>query len=319
MNSAKIEVDPNKTVLVIGGRGFIGKQIVNHLEELGATVLIGSRSAQLQRHNGTRRVRLHKLQSQKQCLALLKDIDIVVNAVGILRQRFGETYEQVHHHAVAQLVTACAEKGIRFVHISVLGLANPSKSRFLNSKRRGELAIQKSMADWYICRPSLIDGNGGYGAKWFRRLANWPIHITPANASSMLAPLHVKDLGEAVAKIALSTHVPTTDEGRIFELGGEQRVQVLEYLRTLQRVHGARIKPNLKIPAWMARLASHAFDLLHITPFSFGHYELLQFDNVPKTMQIQQLLGRNCRPLGVQSDDSDFLPRPRQSIYRRFG
>jgi len=48
-------------------------------------------------------------------------------------------------------------------------------------------------------------------------------------------------------------------------------------------------------------LASHLLDFLHLTPFSFGHYELLKFDNCPKAQQTELLLGRRCQPLGDQS------------------
>lgn len=297
MNHNQIELNPAQTVLVIGGRGFIGRHIVDQLAGFGAHVIVGSRSAGLQHQTETRRIRLHELQTQEQCEKLLDGVDVVVNAVGILRQRMGETYEQVHHQAVAHLVNACASKSIRFVHVSALGLTNPTKSRFLSSKRLGEIAIQNSQADWSICRPSLVDGDDGYGAKWFRRVARWPIHITPVNAVAKLAPIHVKDLGEAIAKIALKTDVPKTTADRIFELGGEQQMNVLEYLQDLKK-GGATL--TIKIPAWIARLTSHALDLLHLTPYSFGHYELLKFDNLPKAQQTTLLLGRHCRALGCE-------------------
>lgn len=295
MRNDKIELNPNQIVLVIGGRGFIGRHIVEQLENLGACVVVGSRANRTQLEVGSRQVRLHDIQSVDDCKAVLKEVDIVINAVGILRQRFRESYEQVHHLAVSYLATACAKKGIRFVNISALGLTNPVKSRFLSSKRAGELAIQKAQGDWYICRPSLVDGDGGYGAQWFRRVAKWPIHFAPANANSQLAPINVNDLGEAVAKIALSTNHNATNAERIVELGGDRRMTVLDYLRALNNDHAP---PNLKVPAWLARLFSHIFDLLHLTPFSFGHYELLKFDNVPSINRTRTLLGRHCRDFG---------------------
>lgn len=302
MNRNKIELNPTQTVLVIGGRGFIGRSIVDQLQRFGANVIIGSRATPLSNHNETRQVRLHELETQKQCDELLDGVDVVINTVGILRQRIGETYEQVHHLAVVHLVNACAKKNIRFVHVSALGLSNPTKSRFLSSKRLGELAIQNSQADWAICRPSLVDGDDGYGAKWFRRVAQWPIHITPVNAVAKLAPIHVKDLGEAIAKIALKTELANTVQERIYELGGEQKMTVLEYLQILKQGRTTlKIETmNIKIPAWMARLTSHFLDLLHLTPYSFGHYELLKFDNYPIAQQTTLLLGRRCRDLGYR-------------------
>ena len=44
------------------------------------------------------------------------------------------------------------------------------------------------------------------------------------------------------------------------------------------------------LPATAARIASHACDALHVTPFSFGHLELLRRDNVPSPNLLPQLL-----------------------------
>lgn len=305
MNGNRIELNPTQTVLVIGGRGFIGRNIVEQLEKFGANVLIGSRNVEFAGQHASRKARLQELQAPEDCKELLEGVDVVINAVGILRQRSGESYEQVHHLAVNHLVNACADKGIRFLHVSALGLYNPTKSRFLSSKRLGEQAIQNSDADWHICRASLVDGDDGYGAKWFRRVARWPIHFAPANAVAKLAPIHVKDLGEAIAKIALKTDKPKTVHERLYELGGEHEMTVLEYLHVLKqgcapvKTQAAKTKTlSMKVPAWLARVTSHVLDLLHLTPYSFGHYELLKFDNIPKTQQATLLLGRPCRALG---------------------
>ena len=295
MNSNQIKIEPNQTVLVIGGRGFIGRHIVDQLKAIGANVIIGSRNHQPPHQHEIRKVRFHELNNHKQCDEFLNGIDIVINAVGILRQRIGETYDQIHHLAVNHLVSACANNGIKYIHVSTIGLSNPFKSRFLKSKKLGEQAIKNSQADWYICRPSIVDGDDGYGAKWFRRVARWPIHIAPANAIARLAPIHAKDLGEAIAKITLQTDLPKTNQERIYELGGEHQMTMLEYLQTLKKGLPMLI---IKVPTWIARLSSHLLDLLHLTPYSFGHYELLQFDNCPKTQQATLLLGRQCRELG---------------------
>lgn len=287
----RVEINPAQTVLVIGGRGFIGRAIVAQLETLGASVLVGSRCIQTPRRLGTRRVVLHEARSDEECEELLNGIDVVINAAGILRQRKAETYEQVHHLAVAQLARACAKKSIRFVHVSALGLSNPVTSRFLRSKLLGEQAIKISGADWYICRSSIVDGDGGYGAKWFRRVAKWPVHFAPANALGSMAPITVADLGEAVTMVALKTEAVTNDADRIFELGGGETMGVFEYLQVLSPSVKTRA---FRIPAWISRLASHTLDLLDLTPFSFGHYELLKFDNCPKSNQVNELLGRRC-------------------------
>ena len=291
----------NQTVLVVGGRGFIGRHIVKQLKRLGAKVVVGTRNVQHVKFNRdpVRQVSLHEIHDAQGWVERLHGIDVVVNAVGILRQRRRETYEQVHHHAVALLAEVCEQQDIRLVHISALGLSNPIKSRFSQSKYRGELAIINSGANWALIRPSLVDGEGGYGAKWFRKVAKWPIQAFPSNAKGVFAPVDVDDLGEAIAKVALLM-TTAEEENRIYEFGGSQKVGLNAYLELLRPDDIKQAAVKLKIPIILARLMSHLFDVLKVTPYSFGHYELLKFNNYPSVNRLKEVLGRDAKPLGLK-------------------
>lgn len=299
------------TILVLGGSGFIGRHAVAALLAQGNAVVIGSRHPErIERKLPTaaagcprRRVRMETLLDAEDWLPLLDDVDAVLNCVGILRQRGRETYDRVHHRAPAALAAACRERGIAFVHVSALGLDHPARSRFLRSKRTGEDAIRRSGADWRIVRPSLLDGEGGYGALWIRRVARWPVLALPGNALGRIAVLDVGELGEALAKLAT---LPLPEEAgqaqREFELGGLQAMTIECLLAAMHRRHSPRPALCLRLPTWLARMGSHACDLLHATPYSFGHYELLRHDNCPRDNRLPELLGR--RPMRILPDEA---------------
>ncbi len=282
-------------VLVLGGYGFIGRHIVEALEVLGAKVLIGTRKRPISPHE--RQVSLHRLiQYPARHAELLNNVDVVINAVGILRQRWRENYDDVHHRAISELAHACAKKRVRIIHVSAIGLNNQVRSRFLKSKLDGEHALVNSKADWFLVRPSLVDGAGGFGARWFERVSKWPIYFIPRNARGLMSPIRAQDLGCAVAKIAMLTDEPRPEASRIFQLGGEQVLSLVDYLNDLRQrqANGSLIKPArvIKVPSLLARLLSHVCDLLHITPFSFGHYELLKFDNVAHPNRLLELMAK---------------------------
>jgi uncharacterized protein YbjT (DUF2867 family) len=295
------------TVLVLGGAGFIGRHVVEALVAQGVPTQVGSRHPQriegrlpeAARDLPRRQTRFEQLLAPEDWRDLLEGIDVVINSVGILRQRGRETYDRVHHRAPAALAEACRRTGTRLVHVSALGLAPPVRSGFLRSKRDGETALRNSGADCCIVRPSLLDASsGGYGALWLRRVARWPVHALPADAIGRIAALDVRDLGEALANLAQRPHLADSTGPAEYELGGEDAMPLRDYLAVLRQLHTDRPALALPVPGWLARAGSHVCDLLHVTPFSYGHWELLRRDNCPRLNALPALLGHPPRRVG---------------------
>jgi NADH dehydrogenase len=290
-------------VLVLGGTGFIGRHAAAALAARGHEVCIGTRkprraARKLRRELAgceLREAHLERLTARAHWHVLLAGCDAVVNAVGILRSRGAETYERVHHLAPAALAAACALAGRRLVHVSALGLHAGARSGFLTSKLAGERAIAASGSNYSIVRPSLLDGEGGFGALWFRRIARWPVHLLPADARGRVDTLDVGELGEALAVLC---EMRDAREWREVELGGGAPRSIGEYLAAL-RPAALRPAPRIAIPAWLARLASHFCDLVHFSPLSFGHIELMRRDNIPHPNRLPALLGREPAPVGA--------------------
>jgi uncharacterized protein YbjT (DUF2867 family) len=293
--SAQQEPLARSRVLLLGAGGFIGSYVRRQLLSDGMEVVAACRtitpdlptSPRLQ----WRALPLQTMLQSSDWLPHLQGIDVVINCVGILRQRFGELYEDVHHRMPAALAQTCAQRGVRLIHTSALGLHEGAKSRFLSSKLRGEQAIVASGADYCIVRPSLIDGLGGFGASWLRMLASWPVHFVPVGATGRIAAVQASDLGLAYAALAAK---PSLADWRQANLGGTRHFAYAEYLQLLRGVETQGTKPALQIPLpnWMARLGSHFCDLFRFSPFSYGHWILLQRDNLPLPNALPALLGR---------------------------
>jgi len=296
-------------VLILGGAGFIGRHAAQALQARGHEVVIASRDPDRCRRRlpaelflpERREAHLDWLTAPAGWQCLLRDIDCVVNAVGILRERGFETYERVHYRAPRALAEACARKSIRLIHISALGLTEPARSGFLRSKLAGERAIMASRADWSIVRPSLLDGEGGFGARWLRRVAGWPVHFVPADATGRVAALDVRDLGDAIASLCERSGA---DGWREVELGGGSRRTMAEHLAALRCGQGLKPAPVVPIPGALVRLASHLCDLAHFSPLSYGHWELMRRDNAPRLNVLPALIRRAPAPVGQE------LPAP---------
>ena len=276
-------------VLVLGGKGFIGRSIVSSLLTQGSQVQVASRYAS----ETTISVRMQSMSCHEDWLPVIEGMDVVVNAVGILRERKGESYDAIHNIAVTSLTNACFQLGIKFIHISAIGLSATAKSGFIRSKFAGELAIINSGANAVIVRPSLLDGEGGYGAKWFRRVATWPIQFV-MQSQGLIAPMLVTDLGEAAANLCMrQEQLP-----KIIELGGSEVMTIAQYLAKLRAANKQKPALQLAMPRFIVRIVSHIFDVFAWTPLSFGHFELMQGYNVPAVNLLPVLLGRKPAELG---------------------
>ncbi|HVF65873.1 MAG TPA: NAD-dependent epimerase/dehydratase family protein [Casimicrobiaceae bacterium] len=299
-------------VLVLGGNGFAGRHVVAALRAQGHRVVVGSRRGSENPtavDSGTLRTHFAALVSPARWQPLVEGFDCVVNCVGILRPRWRESYDAVHHLAPAALARACASTTpcIRLVHVSALGLSDRARSGFIRSKLDGERAIASSGGASTIVRPSLLDGEGGYGARWLRCLAKAAVHFVPHNAVGRIAVLDVSDLGLAIARIC---EMPPERVPAVCELGGADLYTMEEYLAALrasQDIRGRAVVVHL--PSLFARAVSHLFDASHFSPFSFGHYELMQTDNVPARNALPSLLGRDGRR--QRTIESGAQPPPR--------
>ena len=303
-------------VLVLGGTGFIGRHAAAALKARGHSVVIGTRHpkralrklpAGLQDCE-LRETHFESLTTRYIWQPLLADVDAVVNAVGILRERGRETYDRVHNMAPTALAAACERLHLRLIHVSALGLRPQALSGFIHSKILAERAIAAGGADYSIVRPSLLDGEGGFGAKWVRRVARWPVHFIPVEARGRMAPLDVRDLAEALAVLC-----ERGGEGRReVELGGNAKRTMAEHLASMRALHDDRRALRIPIPRFVARFVAQVCDLAHFSPFSFGHLELLRRDNVPRVNMLPALIGRTPTPVGA-GVTNHRRPNPRTS------
>jgi uncharacterized protein YbjT (DUF2867 family) len=300
-------------VMVLGGAGFIGRHAVAALLKKNYQVIIGSRHPKRiekrlkeTAHNCERRqIRFEQMPYAEQWRGSLQDVDAVINCVGILRERGKETYEAVHLHAPMALAQACKQKNIRLIHVSALGLNHDHRSGFLRSKFKAEQLLGMSGADYCLVRPSLLDGCGGFGASWIRHLAHLPVHLLPSKANGKIAALDVEDLGEALANLVeFPIAAEVRPDQREFDLGGLQLRDIATYMQAMRIIYANEPARCIRVPGLFARIGSHLCDLLHFSPFSFGHWELLHYDNVPRLNRLPELLGRAPRLVGAS------IPKP---------
>src|SRR4051812_19148581 len=114
---------PAKTILVTGARGFIGRHCVEVLGRAGHRVICGVRSPShdsFPRQGAQGRCRemvvdFGKDFSVRTWIERLAGVDVVINTVGAMVPRRGETLKAIHASAPRALFDACVALGVKAV------------------------------------------------------------------------------------------------------------------------------------------------------------------------------------------------------------
>ena len=277
--------EKHMNIIIFGGSGFIGSRTVQILKEQGHQVCTPDRRAFDFLHPNETAAR-----------RLLEGQDVLINCIGIM-SRHAEILETVHHHTPKQLVAWAKSAGIKhWVQLSALG-ADPSQSiNFVGSKGRGDNAIAQSCIPIAIARPSVVYGRGGTSCELFIKLARLPLLPLPEGGRFHLQPVHLADVAEGLAKLAIQTN---TDHS-IINMTGSQTLTLAEYLTTLRLT--LHHKPPQRILPIPLRLIDPALPLVNILSngiVSRDSFALLKQDSCADYSDFAALLGRE--PLAAKN------------------
>jgi uncharacterized protein YbjT (DUF2867 family) len=299
-------------VLLVGGGGFLGRNLATRLIEQGRPVIIVTRSIA--------NAALGSVPSQAQWLECnveepfaLEDlirrmgtVSAVVNLVGILHgdlgQPYGASFKAAHVDVVAQLIASMKSLRIRrLIHVSALGADTNGPSMYQRSKGDGENLVKRSGLDWTIFRPSVIFGEQDNFINLFSRLSCKLPFIPLAFSRAKFQPVSVNDVAEAMARSLSMAH--TID--RAFDLGGPAVFTLAELVRFAGRRAGCA-RFVIPMPQFIGKLQAALFEMLPGQP-------LMSRDNLASMSQDNVLPANASNAL-----DTIFgiAPEPLESLMR---
>jgi len=278
-------------IAVIGGSGFIGTYIAEHLAREDVELTLATRW----REPGKARLALLPkteltpvdTTDQAALTALLAGHDAVVSMVGVLHgSRRG--FERAHVELVDRIVTACRDNGIRrLVHISALGADPEGPSLYQQSKGHGEQVILASGLDWTILRPSVVFGRGDSFLTMFAKLARLAPVLPLAGAKTRFQPVWVDDVARAVT--ACLERDATIEQ--CLELAGPKVYTLAELVGYVARLTG-HSRPIVGLPYPLAYLQAALMELAPGKPLmSRDNVRSLTVDNVASAPFPSELLG----------------------------
>ncbi|MGI4814840.1 MAG: SDR family oxidoreductase [Janthinobacterium lividum] len=279
-------------ILVCGASGFIGHAICASLERDGHRVLKGVRHA-TQEHDIA--IDYSRDVEPGAWQARLQDVDVVVNAVGILIEQGDQRFEAVHQRTPIALFDASVRAGVKLiVQVSALG-AQTGDTRYFASKRTADTHLQSLPVNYQILRPAMVYGPTGASARMFRVLASLPVHLLPAGGHQAMRPVHVDQFAEIVTRSVDALNV----ESRVIDVVGGTQLSYREMLAMYRNSMGLPAALQIGIPAVVIDASAALLDRVPGSMLTRDTWKMLQAGSTADVAPTTRALGRV--PTGVET------------------
>ncbi|WP_273429788.1 complex I NDUFA9 subunit family protein [Chitinibacter tainanensis] len=267
------------SILLIGGSGFIGRQIAAKLARAGHRLTVPTRhreaiKADLLVLPGCEVVNAN-VHDPATLAQLCHGQDVVINLVGILQ---GSAADFAHSHILLteKIIAACKSAGVqRYLHMSALGADVNGPSHYQRSKAEAEAKVRASELAWTIFRPSVVFGAQDSFLNLFASLQAFAPVVPIGGADTRFQPVWVGDVAEAFA-VAVSRRDLI---GQTLSLVGPKVYTLRELVQLSGRLSG-HPRCVVGLPNWAARLQATLMSVLPKPPVSHDNLDSLQVDNV---------------------------------------
>jgi uncharacterized protein YbjT (DUF2867 family) len=299
-------------ILITGATGFIGNAILPALLQQGHKVTACSRYPEkllTQSEHLTRlTIDFETAVQAEDWLPHLKNIDAVINCVGIISETKHQSFTQLHTNAPIALFTAAAQSGVqKIIQISALGADENAQSDYHLSKRAADDFLRGLDMDWFILQPSIVYGERAQSTAFFHALAALPVQVLPDGGGQLLQPIHIDDLVAVVCQCLESS----ANARQTLALVGPAPIRYADLLLNLRLRLGKAPAKTVNIPEkWLLHLAGLG-KFLDTPILSKDNIPMLYRNKIGDPTAITRILGRP--PLNIHQQ---LFAKPASSAER---
>ena len=303
-------------VTVFGGTGFLGRRVVQHLCESGATVRIASRHPGRAEGDNVKQIAADA-HDERSVEAAVVGADCVVNAISLYVEHGSDTFHSVHVEAAARIASVARRVGAkRLVHVSGIGADAASPSPYIRSRGEGEAAVQAAFPGAVIVRPAVMFArDDGFLTTILRLLRVLPAYPIFGDGRTRLQPVYADDVAAAITQLLRQSKKPSP----IYELAGPRVYSYEELLRTIARTAGLR-PVLMRTPFALWDAVAGLAEILPHPPLTRNQVELMQIDttasdNLPGFRELgisPRSLEEELEAMLKQSNTETQLPNRRR-------
>ncbi|PDT89442.1 nucleoside-diphosphate sugar epimerase [Bradyrhizobium sp. Y36] len=256
-----------RTILVLGASGLIGRFVTGDLRARGFRVVGVARSRSPAHRMSALDIELPILSLDAAALArLLREhaVDVVVNCLGVLQDGPGSDTGAVHRDFVARLLAAIGGSGrpTRLVHISIPGTVEADRTAFATTKREAERLIAASGVPHAILRPGFVVAPSAYGGSaMLRALAAFPLDLPGKEMATRFQPIAVEDISATIAWLAACDIDDAAVQAVNWDLMQAEPVTMAGVIMPFRLAFGTYGWPRIAMPSLMLDFGAKIGDL----------------------------------------------------------
>ena len=272
-----------KNCLIFGGSGQIGRNLIRKFAKNNYRVTVVTRNIhqksyiiKTQANVGYIEIVEANIFEEKKIRDLFKKSDVCVNLIGILFEKKGNSFKNIHTLFPSILAKLSKEYNLKhFIHLSALGINDAIDSNYAKSKLEGESLVLKNFPTATILRPSVVYSvDDNFTTNFMTLLNRLPVFPLYYNGKTKFVPIHCSDLTEVIYHV-ISNNIYSN----IIECVGPEILtfkQILEKLLTLMN----KKRILLPIPLMLAEAQARVFELLPQPLLTRDQLKLLKYDNI---------------------------------------
>jgi NADH dehydrogenase len=273
-----------KKVLIFGGSGQIGRNLIRKLTKNNFRVTVVTRNIhqksfimKTQANVGYIDIVEANIFEENKIRKLFRETDICINLIGILfEKKGGNTFKNIHSVFPSLLAKLSKEYSLKhFIHLSALGINDALDSDYAKSKLEGENNILKNFPLATILRPSVVFSvDDNFTTNFMTLLNRLPIFPLYYEGKTNFTPIHCSDLTDIINHV-ISKNIYS----KIIECVGPEVITFKELLQKLLKlINKKRILLPLPLP--LAQFSARFFELLPNPLLTRDQLKLLRYHNI---------------------------------------